>query len=291
MSPEQLRREALDVRTDLWSLGIVLYELMSGAPPFGGAFPDLVRAILHGAAVPLHERNPAVPAGLSAVVQRCLARDPKARWFSAGDLARALAPFGPERGQAMVDRVTRALANAKDIDDPRRYSTFENALFALDAPVINEVTTEPPVDQEEAMAFSETIPAPSSKKMRLAILDHSQVTLRVQADLLSKAGFDVRTTTDAADLDRIIDQWRPQLVILEAEITLEDGKHLCRHLKSKHKATLPVVITSNMPQGQLADRAKSDGADASFHKSNDGAALVAFIKNIFAMTYSPEDVP
>jgi len=228
---------------------------------------------------------------LSAVVQRCLTRDPKARWFSAGDLARALAPFGPDRAQAMVDRVTRALANAKDVDDPRRYSTFENALFALDAPVINDVTTEPPVDQEEAMAFSETIPAPASKRMRLAILDQSQVTLRVQADLLDKAGFEVRTTTDAADLERIIDQWRPQLVILEAEATVEDGTHLCRRLKSKHKATLPVVIASNMPQGQLADRAKADGADASFHKSNDGAALVAFIKNIFAMTYSPEDVP
>jgi photosystem II stability/assembly factor-like uncharacterized protein len=88
MAPEVLRGEAGDARTDLWGLGVVLYEAVSGRLPFGGntAF-EISSAILHQPAPPL----PAgVPPGLWAIVQRCLAKAPAERYQQAAEVKAAL---------------------------------------------------------------------------------------------------------------------------------------------------------------------------------------------------------
>jgi hypothetical protein len=98
MSPEQVRGEKVDARTDIFSLGAVLYELVSGRRPFpGGALVESGHAILHDDPAPL----PNVPPLVSQVIRRCLAKDPEARIQSAHDLAFALemlrADAGPQR--------------------------------------------------------------------------------------------------------------------------------------------------------------------------------------------------
>ena len=76
MSPEQIRGSRVDGRSDLFSLGAVLYEALTGKRPFHGK--DTV-AVLHSIAtdepMPLHERNPLLPRGLTAVMARALAKD------------------------------------------------------------------------------------------------------------------------------------------------------------------------------------------------------------------------
>jgi eukaryotic-like serine/threonine-protein kinase len=98
MSPEQIRGERVDARTDIFSLGAVLYELVSGQRPFpGGSMVESGHAILHDDPAPL----PNVPPLVSQVIRRCLAKDPEARIQSAHDLAFALemlrADAGPPR--------------------------------------------------------------------------------------------------------------------------------------------------------------------------------------------------
>jgi TolB-like protein len=107
MSPEQARGEAVDARSDLWSLGVVLYELATRARPFGGVTAAVVfESILNQAPPPLRESGAHVPAGLSAVVTKLLEKDRTRRYQSAAevraDLTRA-AQLHPESRDASAD--------------------------------------------------------------------------------------------------------------------------------------------------------------------------------------------
>ncbi|HEY7179846.1 MAG TPA: protein kinase [Blastocatellia bacterium] len=94
MSPEQARGETVDHRTDIFSLGVMLYEMLAGRRPFEGATAsDVMAAILIGEPTSLMEIDPQTPAHLWRIVRRCLEKEPERRFQSAGDLAFALAEF------------------------------------------------------------------------------------------------------------------------------------------------------------------------------------------------------
>jgi serine/threonine protein kinase/Tfp pilus assembly protein PilF len=87
MSPEQIEGKPLDPRTDIFSLGIMLYEMATGARPFGGgSSPALMSSILKDRPRPVAERRPDVPGDVSRLIDRCLEKDPRDRIQTATEI-------------------------------------------------------------------------------------------------------------------------------------------------------------------------------------------------------------
>ncbi|MBI4917951.1 MAG: serine/threonine protein kinase [Acidobacteria bacterium] len=95
LAPEQIKEEAVDARTDLYAMGLVLYALLTGTGPYEGAddWVDLIRAHVFTPARPPSFLRPQIPTGLEGVILRALEKEPSARFQSAADMAAALAPF------------------------------------------------------------------------------------------------------------------------------------------------------------------------------------------------------
>lgn len=137
MAPEQmLDPSSVDARSDIWAVGAVLHEMLTGRSPFErGTIPAICAAVHNSHPPSVSDLRPEVPTEVDAVVARCMKKDPAARFSDVGQIALALAPFGLPWTWATAQRTQRILGRASRACAPRRaleiVSVDEEETFTL----------------------------------------------------------------------------------------------------------------------------------------------------------------
>ena len=111
MAPEQMASARdVDGRSDIWSLGIILHTLLTGAPPFKAASVMQVYELIIAGAPPLRNALPSAPQGLEKILLKCLQKQRRDRYDNVADLAAALVEFGPVGARDSAERTARIQA-------------------------------------------------------------------------------------------------------------------------------------------------------------------------------------
>ena len=124
MSPESLRGKQIDARSDLFSLGCVLYLMLTGHSPFTGRSQgEIIHKIIESQPTRLHVLNPAIPEVLSEIVEQLLQKSPDDRFQSAGEVADVLSRLLHQLNQAATDEIPTILAKALPTPEPETSSS------------------------------------------------------------------------------------------------------------------------------------------------------------------------
>jgi serine/threonine protein kinase/outer membrane protein assembly factor BamD (BamD/ComL family) len=159
MAPEQIKGAPVDGRSDLFSLGICLYELLTRRKPFGGdSLTSISYKIVHEPFPPLHEINPQIPDGFEEIVTKCLSKDPARRYQRGKDLGNALrAVMRGERPAAEP-----ALSEETIITRGDRTPTIEVPFPEAESEATPVPSTTRPVQQPAAPAAAKPAQRPKS---------------------------------------------------------------------------------------------------------------------------------
>jgi serine/threonine protein kinase len=163
-SPEQLRGEKVDARTDIFAFGALLHEMLTGTRPFtADSQAGLIAAVLEHDAPPVSERQPLAPASLDRLVRKCLAKNPDDRWQTARDLKSELVWVADRR------EVPRGARPPSVV--PRRWASPQ--LIAVGIPTIVALTL------AVALWRPSTVPTPQRAVTRLSLNLPPGVTLSI----------------------------------------------------------------------------------------------------------------
>jgi serine/threonine protein kinase len=172
MSPEQVEGTGhVDPRSDIWGLGVVMYELLAHRPAFFGDNPQtLCLQILTSDVTPLLELKPSLPPALVYIVERCMAREPDRRFANVAELAEALAPLDEWSPGSDAELIRRRLAATEE--SPVSQTRPQQA---RQLPSVDVVVTDPGV-----------VPPPRRNRRRLASLLLAAVLLAPVIALLPR---------------------------------------------------------------------------------------------------------
>jgi eukaryotic-like serine/threonine-protein kinase len=270
MSPEQVRGADLDARTDLFSLGAVLYEMATGRQAFDGSTSAVIfHSILAGEPAPATERNPALPKGIEEIIRRALEKDRELRYQSAAgimaDLKRAKRDLhAPVSAAPAAEAATTARTMAGRASKAARSSStkhasaidslavlpLENASGDPEAEYLSDGIAETLINTLAQLRKIRVVPRALAFRYRGPAVD----TLAAGRDLGVRAvltgrmvqrGEDLVVSVDLVDVDRQAQLWggrynvkMTDLVALQEELTTEISERLRLQLTGEEKKRL-----------------------------------------------------
>ncbi|MEW6730091.1 MAG: protein kinase [Acidobacteriota bacterium] len=307
MSPEQCQGAIVDWRSDIYSLGVIAFEAITGQRPFTA--PSAMQVIVKHIVDPpptLRSFCPEVPIEIERVVLRALEKHPADRYESAGEFALALSaavticqldePIAKSNLQANGRYQTVNLDNEKTMIKPANMviATSDNGKTVIDAvepavlPTNGNRTVIGAVSQpQQLLNPNHTIRSVTSvkssvntqadangekrKKPKLLIVIDSRAIVMLLKHQLQQAGFEVITVLESIEATVTALREQPDLMILGMDMPHLSGPELCTLIKTKPSmaevARVPILLYSSLGEKELAEKADSCQADGYIHKT------------------------
>jgi response regulator RpfG family c-di-GMP phosphodiesterase/tRNA A-37 threonylcarbamoyl transferase component Bud32 len=241
MSPEQFLGTDIDARSDIYSVGVIAYELLCNRRPFIGNNAEVMRQALNERPVNPSEHNPRISVQLDWAAQKSLAKRQADRFQSAREFSEAFvkgieASIRQERrpeAPAIADEPTQRI-------DPKLVQAAR-MLAGLQPPASADVKTEP------AVLTSAPRPGPADaaaagKKTRILFVDDEERILTALRSVF-RAGYDVLTATNGREALEVVGKFHPHIVVSDQRMPGMTGVELLRQVKEAAPSTVRLLLT------------------------------------------------
>jgi serine/threonine-protein kinase len=296
MSPEQIEGKPVDARSDIFSLGVLMHELLAGrrlfvADEHGFAPPDPSRI------VPPHQLNPAVPEAMSAIVMRALEFEPSRRFASAKEMGRAVEEATPEIYDeertasfmrtlfaSRIEMVRMLLRSATSHPEALRAVAAKLDEGSGPYPTVNATAPATTVLEAPPVVTSpEATPLPSDRRPRILAVDDSVSSLHVLKIQLGRTGIDVIPASTPGEAFDQLARAEPEAIILDVVMPEMTGFEMCRLIRERDAfRNTPILFLSAACSLEERIRGLEVGGDDFIRKPCDAQELALRVRSHLA---------
>lgn len=285
MSPEQCQAAPIDHRSDIYSLGVIVYEALTGQCPYGDAngMQVIVKHIIEPPPTP-RSLNPNIPEPVEKVILKALAKQPNARYSTAGEFTTDLTTAAGAFCDLTKGTQTSLLSTpvSSPISQPASNQTIASPIQAPSVSTPNNQTIASPIQSPMPVQGGQTIigsisALPQSvigiggKRPKILIVLESKAILMLFKAQMQQAGYDVSFVMNSLEAPAAINNEKPDIIILGVELSQLSGPDLCRMIKTKPElaqfSRTPVLLYSAMSEEELDSKVKECQADGYIHKT------------------------